>query len=49
MSKLFSISDHMFKEMIKFMRYDKLLAEDELPAPKNIENEPVEVVEVVLN
>ena len=31
------------------MRYDKLLAEDELPAPKNNENETVEVVQVLLN
>ena len=32
------------------MRYDKLLAEDELPAPhhENMENEDVEVLEVLL-
>ena len=45
----FFLSDHMFKEMLKFMRYDGLIAKDELPAPKNTENEAVEVVEVNLN
>ena len=48
LSTFFPFSDHMFKEMIKFMRYDKLIAEDELPAPphENMENENVEVLVV---
>ena len=29
------------------MKYDKLIAEDELPAPENVENEAVEVIEVI--
>ena len=37
----------MFKEVIKFMKYDKLIAEDELPAPENIEDETAEVIEVI--
>ena len=29
------------------MKYDKLIAEDELPAPENIEDETAEVIEVI--
>ena len=49
LSTFLPFSDHMFKEMIKFMRYDKLIAEDELPAlpHENMENENVEVLEVL--
>ena len=42
-----TISDHMFKEVIKHMKHDKLIAEDELPAPENIEDETAEVIEVI--
>ena len=41
----FTSTDHMFKELIKFMRHDKLIAEDEmpLPAPPDVEDDdPIE-------
>ena len=38
----------MFKELLKFMKHDKLIAQDEMPAAENVENEDVEVVTVIL-
>ena len=37
----------MFKELLKFMKYDKLVAEDEMPASENVENEAVDDVMVI--
>ena len=44
---LITIQDHMFREVIKFMKHDKLIAEDEMPTPENVENEEMEVNEVI--
>ena len=38
----------MFKELLKFMKHDKLIAQDEMPAAENVANEDVEVVTVIL-
>ena len=51
----FFIADHMFKELIKFMKYDGLVADDSplQPTPENdateIENVEMEVTEVYSN
>ena len=39
----------MFKELLKFMKYDKLVAEDEKPASENIENEAVDDAMVTIH